>query len=459
MARGPWHEEADLIVVGGSIGGLAAAVLVADRGGRAIVIERMKELGGGAAAEAEAIPAPGSRFQRAAGIEDAPERFAAELVTAAGGQLDHELAAALAAQGAPLVAWLADRCSVAIQLVAEHAGTGHGVPRLHAPGERGGAGLVVDLGRAASRHSHVSVRAGAAAEHLLRDDAGAVRGVSVRGDRRGAAQAIGGNVLLAAGGFVADDALVAEHAASLAELPYQGSAKATGEGLRLGREAGAATRHLSAGLVTPFLAMPGALAVTAPLVDLGAILVNQAGARFVDEAGPSLSVARAVRGQPGHIAYLVFDERIAAAGRATDPFFSHVVLPRAGRRGASVQELAKQFELRAEGLSACLDSLGQGPDALGRRTLGPLTPPLHAIRVTGARLQTLGGLAVDAAARVLDAEGRPVPGLYAAGGSAVGLAGDGTGTALAGREALRALGLGRLAALDVVAARAASDAD
>jgi fumarate reductase flavoprotein subunit len=459
MARGPWHEQVDLIVVGASMGGLAAAVLVADRGGRAIVIERLKELGGGAAAEAEAIPAPGSRFQRAAGIDDAPERFAKELVAASGGQLDRELAAALAAQGAPLVAGLADRCSVAIQLVTARAGAGHGVPRLHAPGERGGAGLLGDLARAASRHSHVSVRAGASAERLLRDESGAVRGVSVRAERRGAAQAIGGNVLLAAGGFVADDALIAEHAPLLAEFPYQGSAKATGEGLRLGLEAGAATRHLSAGLVTPFLAMPGALAVAAPLVELGAILVNQAGARFVDETGPGPSVAKAVRGQPGHMAYLVFDERIAASARAADPFFSHVILPRAGRRGSSVQELAKQFELMAEGLSASLDSLGHGPDAVGRGATGPLTPPLHAIRVTGARLQTLGGLAVDAAARVLDAAGQPIPGLYAAGGSAGGLAGDGTGSALAGRETLGALGLARLAALDVVAAIAASDAE
>src|SRR3989454_6720698 len=76
MARGSWHEEVDLVVVGASVGGLAAAVMAADRGCRTIVVERTKELGGGAATEAEMIAAAGSRWQRAAGIDDGPERLA-----------------------------------------------------------------------------------------------------------------------------------------------------------------------------------------------------------------------------------------------------------------------------------------------------------------------------------------------------------------------------------------------
>jgi len=71
--------------------------------------------------------------------------------------------------------------------------------------------------------------------------------------------------------------------------------------------------------------------------------------------------------------------------------------------------------------------------------------------VTGARWRSLGGLAVDGTARVLDAEGQPIPGLYAAGGAAAGLGGEGTEGFLAGTDTLAALGLARLAALDVIA--------
>jgi fumarate reductase flavoprotein subunit len=214
-------------------------------------------------------------------------------------------------------------------------------------------------------------------------------------------------------------------------------------------------------VVNAFVAMPGQLAVTAPVVGMGAILVNQAGRRFTNEAAPALDVANQVRAQPGRVAYLVFDERIANEARAGDPFFARVVLPRTGRRGATLEDLAKQFELDLGGLRTTIKQVSTAatPDPFGRQQSGPaLEPPLHAIRITGGRWRTLGGLAIDAHARVLDTEGQPIPGLYAAGGAAEGLGGESAEAVIAGTEALAALGLGRLAALDVVASRPAEPA-
>ncbi len=64
---------------------------------------------------------------------------------------------------------------------------------------------------------------------------------------------------------------------------------------------------------------------------------------------------------------------------------------------------------------------------------------------------------MDSTARVLDAQGQPIPGLYAAGGAAAGLGGEGTEGFLAGTDTLAALGLARLAALDVIAQVTASE--
>jgi fumarate reductase flavoprotein subunit len=272
-------------------------------------------------------------------------------------------------------------------------------------------------------------------------------------------------VLIACGGFAADDVLVAEHCGDAAGIPWCGPARVAGDALRFGAEAGAQLRCMNSCVLTPFLAMPSQLVVTTPLVDLGAILVNQAGRRFADETSAPLALATAARAQPGHIAYLLFDEHIAAAARALDPFFARVVLPRTGRRGTTLDDLAKQFELDLAGLRLTVETfngnLELGGDPFGRQRFeGPLEPPLHAIRVTGARTRTLGGLAVDRAGRVLDAAGAPIPGLYAAGGAAAGISGDGTHSLLAGTDALSALGLARLAAFDVIATvQAARDAD
>jgi fumarate reductase flavoprotein subunit len=456
MPRGPWQDEADLIVVGASVGGLAAAVIAADRGCRTLLLERTKELGGGAANEPECVAAAGSRFQPAAGIADDAARLVDDVLATTGGQMERGFVEAVAAQGAPIVAWLADRCGVKVSLLAGQVPAGHSAARLHAPGDRGGAGLVAELSRAVSRHARIAVRSGVAVEHLVRNESGGLRGVAVRGDRRGATQTISGPVLLACGGFAGDDALVAAHCPSVAELPYHGATKGAGEALRLGLEVGAATRRLGSCLVTPLLAMPGQVVVTAPLVALGGVLVNQAGRRFADETGDRVALTKAVRAQPGRVAYLLFDERIAAAARDADPFLARIVLPRTGRRGASLEDLAKQFELDLDALRQTADEIGKGRDPFGRsRPGGALEPPFHAIRVTGARSQTLGGLAVDETARVLDAEGRPIPGLYAAGGAAAGLGGEGADGLLAGLDTLTALGLARLAALDVASTRPA----
>jgi fumarate reductase flavoprotein subunit len=431
------RDGADLVIVGASVGGLAAAITAADRGCQVVLVERVKELGGGAAATDEAIVAAGSRWQREAGVSEDPDALVAELLGRGVAAEKTDVVRALAGQATALVEWLADRCGAQVRLLPAGIG-GSGPPRLHVVAEHGGTSLVAALVRVVSRHHRIRVRAGAEATHLLREEAGVV-GIGVKPDRRGAA-AITGRTLLACGGFAANDDLIAAHCPAVSGLPVGGPALATGDGLAFATAAGAATRGLDGCEVTALFALPAQLEVPATMLPLGGVLVNQGGERFADEGAEALTLAEQVRAQPGHVAYLVFDDRIAALAGA-DPFVEHVVLPRAGRRGTTPADLAKQLELNAAGLEATVAD---------RR----LEPPLRAIRVSGARLRTLGGLVVDERARVLDVAGQPVAGLYATGGALAALA-----PGVPGLAALAALGLGRLAALDVIAAVDAADAD
>src|SRR5262249_11698892 len=146
-----------------------------------------------------------------------------------------------AKQSGPLVEWLADRCGAPFQLVKTVAGEAS-VARVHACADQGGASLVAALGRVVSRHHRIRLRTGAGATGVRRDGAG-VPGVAVRPARRGA-PTIAGRVLLACGGFIADDALVTEHCPGASALPLLGPASATGDGLRLATQVGARTRDL-----------------------------------------------------------------------------------------------------------------------------------------------------------------------------------------------------------------------
>jgi hypothetical protein len=122
--------------------------------------------------------------------------------------------------------------------------------------------------------------------------------VAVKPDRRGA-PTIAGRVLLACGGFIASDELITQHCPAVAGLPVGGPALATGDGLRFAVDAGARTRALEGCDVTALFALPAQLEVPAALLDLGGILVNQAGHRFGDERMDALALAQLVRAQPG----------------------------------------------------------------------------------------------------------------------------------------------------------------
>ena len=457
MASDTRRETVDLLVVGASVGGLVAAITAADQGLRAIVLERGKEPGGTARMAPERIAAAGTAHQQAAGVSDSSAAFCRDWLAAVQSHVAPELVTALVEQSAPLVEWLESRCALPLTLAARYAAPGHSAPRLHLPGEVGGADLVEALPRVAHRVNRVGTRFGTTADRLLRDADGKLCGVVVKFGRK--EQELLGPVLLACGGFVGSDALVTEHCPEVAALPFIGADGPMGEGLRLGALAGAQTARLAAVRITPLFALPTNHTVTAPLLDLGAMLVNQLGRRFVNETLDPLVIAKAVRAQPGKMAYVMFDERIVTAARDADPYFGRVVLPRAARHASLLADLGRQFGMPDDALPATVATYNEqrsgSGDPFGRVGGPTLSEPYHAIRVTAVRRRTVGGLVVDHAGRVLDANGTPIAGLYATGGAAIGLAGDGPKGALEGTDALVALGLGRLAALDVVARRAA----
>lgn len=90
---------------------------------------------------------------------------------------------------------------------------------------------------------------------------------------------------------------------------------------------------------------------------------------------------------------------------------------------------------------------GEAADPFGRdfTTKPPLQGRLYAVRVTGALFHTQGGLAVDARARVLGADGRPLPNLFAGGGAACGVSGPRCEGYLSGNGLLTAISLGFIA--------------
>lgn len=260
------------------------------------------------------------------------------------------------------------------------------------------------------------------------------------------------SVLLTSDGFGGNTKMVSERIGpEVADALYFGSPNNIGDGIRWGTAVGAATEHLDAYQGHGSVVAPDGPLVTWGLVTNGAILVNRHGQRFGDESRGYSEFAREVLDQPGGEAWEIFDQRTYEASRGTR--FEEVISADKVIQGNSLEDLAITLGLPSGELAKTATTVnrvvsGEESDAFGRPSFaeGMAEPSFYGIHIYGALFHTQGGLKVDTRARVLRPDSTTIPGLYAGGGTAVGISGRGAEGYLAGNGLLAALGLGKIAA-------------
>ncbi|MEU0469835.1 FAD-binding protein [Amycolatopsis sp. NPDC006131] len=441
------------LVVAGAGGGLAGALRAAELGLSVVVVEASEHFrrGNNTSMSTAMFPGAGSRWQAEAGVDDSPERFVADIMAKTKGKADPRLARTLAEVSAPLVEWLADSAGLPLSLVTDFNYPGHAVPRCHSIPGRHGSGVVDHLARRVAEHENIELLAPAKLVDVLAGDGG-VRAAVVRYPDGTEEEIPTRAVLLATNGFGADRELVARHLPEIADALYQGSDQSLGDALRIGEKLGAAVGYLDAyqghGAVA---ANAGTLVGWATIIH-GAVLVDTTGRRFGDETRGYSEYAAELAARPGATGWIVLDETIF---EQCQPFqdFRDTVASGALVWADSAEELAAVTglpELADELAVAGAIARGERADSFGRTNWErPLSGRLAAVRVVPALFHTQGGLLVNENAAVVDAQDRPIPGLYAAGGAAAGISGHGAAGYLPGNGLLPAFGLAYLAANDV----------
>jgi succinate dehydrogenase/fumarate reductase flavoprotein subunit len=106
-----WDTEVDLLVLGSGAGGLGAAVVAANEGLRALVLEKTEFVGGTTAYSAGTCWIPDNRFQRADGITDDAEAAGRYLDNLVGDRSPRPMRAAYLRHGTEMVDYL-DRTGV-----------------------------------------------------------------------------------------------------------------------------------------------------------------------------------------------------------------------------------------------------------------------------------------------------------------------------------------------------------
>lgn len=452
---GRWSFETEVVVVGGGGCGLAAAMAAGQDGAEVFVLEKQPRPWPNTARSGGMVPAAGTRFQKAAGIVETPQDFAADILHKNGYTSDSDMTFHLAHTAKELVEWLVDEVGVNLVFIDDFKYPGHTQFRMHAPPNRTGGALMADLRRAAEAHPQVEFVAAAPVVGLVADDDQAVVGVVV-GRGQGRERVRCQKVILACNGFAGNPDMVAQYCPEIAPALYFGGEGNTGEGILWGLELGGAVACMDAYQAHASVAVPHNILITYALIMEGGFQVNRQGRRFGNESAGYSEHALAVLAQPDGLAWDIYDERRHRFGLGFDDY-RQALEAGAVQKGATPEELAATLGVDPAGLAQTMAeyqavAAGERDDPFGRPDCARLEPPFYGAKVTGALFHTQGGLKVDFQARVLRQDGRPIPNLYAGGGVAAGISGHGPGGYLSGNGLLTALGLGMLAGRD--AARA-----
>ncbi|MDQ0587726.1 FAD-dependent oxidoreductase [Variovorax paradoxus] len=450
LIRRAAQAEADVhvpvAIVGGGACGLTAALMLADAGVDCVVLERDALPSGSTALSSGFIPAPGTRTQRAHGVQgDSAERFATDIQAKAHGRAAPALVEAYAASIGPALDALQERHGLQWMLLDGFLYPGHSVHRMHALPQKTGASLMAAL-QAAAEAAGIPVLAEALVDTLVLDGEDCVIGIEYVRPDGGRETLACDALLLACNGFGGNAEMVRALLPEMAEASFGGHAGNDGSAILWGEALGARLRDLGGyqghgSWVTP----QGALMSWAVMME-GGVQINREGRRFHDETEGYSEAAVHVLAQPGGIAWNVFDAPLLALARGF-PDFCEAEAAGALRRCETVAALADCIGCEPSMLQATLDAMRAGtPAPDGRVFARALEAPYFAVKVTGALFHTQGGLDTAPDMRVLRHDGTPFPNLLAAGGAAGGVSGDAVWGYLSGNGLLSAVAGGYIAA-------------
>jgi fumarate reductase flavoprotein subunit len=276
---------------------------------------------------------------------------------------------------------------------------------------------VKTLGNAAQAKPGLSVFTEAEVLSIRRDRKGAVDGVTVRvagKEYRVAAKA----VVLATGGFGANNELAASYVPGLAGFATTNQPGATGDGIRLARALGAALVDMDQIQTHPTYAPDGGEMVTEAVRGNGAIIVNKAGRRIGNELATRDVMSADILAQEGKVAYLVFDTSIRKSLAAIESYVKAGFVMEAATPEALAALIGGEPAVLAATVARYNGFVAAKQDEEFGRADMPralVQAPYYAIKVTPAIHHTMGGVKIDVSARVMGEDGAAIPGLFAAG--------------------------------------------
>lgn len=441
-----WQQEHEVVIIGSGFAGLAAAIRAKQLGAKDVVIyEQMPYLGGNSSINGGLFAAPGTPLQKKEGIEDSPERMAADQVKAGGGVAYAELLMHVAKRANEALQMTLDAGSVYFPYLQQLGG--HSVARTYQTTVTSGGGITQPLIKKC-RSLGVQFESRAKFDSFIFDDKGKVIGAVIKEgyhkdyDKEGTPINVRAQrgVLVATGGFALNVGLRSAQDPTLtAEVPSTNLPVSTGEALLEMFRVGAVPVHMSYIQTGPWASpdedgfgyvsnysiynFPHSMTVDA-----------KTGRRFVNEIAD-----RKIRSDA--MLKLRDDKNnpmppilITSLEHAQEhPSYKKVLKYGVGWKFDTLEALAKHFNIPLAPLTKQVEEYNgyvkagvdqQFGKSMVKATGKYIKAPFVAVRNWPKVHYCQGGAQIDVSARVIDSTTwKPIPGLFAAGEVAGGMHG------------------------------------
>jgi len=414
------HENWDVVVIGSGAAGLSAAAAASESGLRVLVLEKQGTVGGNTLHSGGFYAAIDPARQKRQGIKDSPELFEQQILENGGGKSDPKLVRLLVAGASDMLAYLEANGMRFKDRIIEIYGAHW--PRCHLPVLPNGEGYIRTMLNIAMKNGAV-IRTGMRATDLSTAKDGRIQ-VLVQSRREEILLTPRIGVILATGGFGANQALISRFAPRLAGLTNDNTPGSTGEILVAARKLGALLVNLEEVQCLPGRPPGGQRRVRLHNDVSRFIFVDHEGRRFVREDERRDVLRDKVLALPDKTAFsIVDDEGLRSYDILVQKETVLGVETGDAWRGDTVEELANAMRLPPKTLQETveaynrsvrskIDPLGKNPRELRHEIK---TPPFWGCYAAMTVHYTMGGVRISPKAQVLREDGTLIPGLWAAG--------------------------------------------
>ena len=423
----PKTSNYDVVVIGAGGAGFSAAITARNAGANVVLLEKMPAVGGNSLISGAEMNVAKNWVQPKLGInDDSPELHAQDTFKGGDGKGDMKVINVMTHEALDAAKWCRDYLGVRFEDDNLFFFGGHSRKRALIPVGHTGTEFIAKF-QAKADELGIPVITNMKAEELIKNKDGRVVGVKATMDGSEYTFNAKGGVVLATGGFGANPEMVKKYNPKIDErFKTTDAPGSTGEALYMAERAGAELVNMGYIQTYPICdPISGAIELIADARFDGAIMLNQEGKRFVEELQRRDVLSEAILNQTGQYCWVLWNDNIGkisntvkAHANEYEAFTKQGIMTTCDDLKCIADFTKIPFDQLQKTVKRVSDMAGKGNDKDFNHRAGLMDMQqgkYYVIKAVPSTHHTMGGVRINEKAEALTAEGKVIPGLWAAG--------------------------------------------